>query len=258
ARLIPRRGCQGKPDALGTLLGDSAPRPATQDQPVYGRRRDGKQVPVECRLSTFENGERFTIAAVRDVSDRHALEERLRATQRMESIGRLAGGIAHDFNNILAVIVSYGGFVKEGVPPGSQLAEDLDEVLAAAGRASALTGQLLAFSRRQIIEVRRTDLNELIASLSKMLERILGEDVTLTRIAGEGLWPVQVDQSQIEQVLLNLCLNGRDAMPEGGHLTVETAAVLLDESYTRQHPEVEPGPYVALAVSDTGAGMDEE
>lgn len=258
ARIIPPRGCQGRPDALDTFLGDSTPRLATQDRPVYGRRRDGKQVPIECRLSTFENGERFTIAAVRDVSDRHALEERLRATQRMESIGRLAGGIAHDFNNILAVIVSYGGFVKEGVPPGSQLAEDLDEVLAAAGRASALTGQLLAFSRRQIIEVRRTDLNELIASLSKMLERILGEDVTLTRIAGEGLWPVQVDQSQIEQVLLNLTVNARHAMPRGGNLEIETSNVTLDEDYAGQHPEVRAGDYVRLAVSDTGTGMTPE
>jgi hypothetical protein len=245
--------------SMALFLNHPDARPMAPGQPVSGLRKDGKELPIECRLSSFTDGdERHAIAAVRDVSDTRALEERLRATQRMESIGRLAGGVAHDFNNILSVIISYGQFVKANVPAGSEAAEDVGEVLAAADRATALTRQLLAFSRKQIIEVRRTDLNELVESLLKMLRRILGEDIEFSRVAEERLWAVEVDPSQIEQVMLNLTVNARHAMPAGGKLEVETSNVTLDEAYAQQHSEVIPGDYVRLAVSDTGTGMTPE
>jgi PAS domain S-box-containing protein len=190
-------------------------------------------------------------------SERQKLEEQLRASQKMEAIGSLAGGVAHDFNNLLSVILSYTGFAMEGVRDGDPLKNDLLEVKKAGERAAALTRQLLAFSRKQILQPVALDLNQIAAGVEKMLQRILGEDVDLVQTLAPDLGLTLADPGQIEQVLMNLVVNARDAMPVGGKLTIETSNVEIDEEYAARHVAVKPGSYVQLAVSDTGSGMDE-
>jgi two-component system, cell cycle sensor histidine kinase and response regulator CckA len=198
------------------------------------------------------------IAVNEDVTERLLLEERLHQAQKMEAVGRLAGGVAHDFNNLLTVIIGCGDLLLQALPPegpGRALAE---EVAKAGERAASLTRRLLAFSRKQALAPKVLDLNALVADLEGLLRRLLGEDVALTTALQPGLRPVRADPGQLEQVLMNLAANARDAMPQGGRLTVETRNVNLDEGYARLRPEVRPGPYALLAVSDTGHGMTEE
>jgi two-component system cell cycle sensor histidine kinase/response regulator CckA len=190
--------------------------------------------------------------------EREKLNEQLRASQRMEAIGSLAGGVAHDFNNLLSVILSYTGFALDGVRTGDPLRDDLGEVKNAAERAVALTRQLLAFSRKQVLQPVPLSLNQIAAGLEKMLRRILGEDIDLVQVLAPDLGLTLADPGQIEQVLMNLVVNARDSMPEGGKLTIETANVEIDEEYAARHVAVKPGSYVQLAVSDTGCGMDEQ
>jgi len=197
------------------------------------------------------------VAMYDDVTERRSLEAQLLRAQKMEAIGRLAGGVAHDFNNLLTGINGFVGFAREAVEAGSQAYEDLSQALALSDRAANLTRQLLAFSRRQTLEPVVLDLNSLLAERVKMLERILGEDIDIQFVPAADLGNVCVDPGQVEQVIMNLAVNARDAMPNGGKLTIETANVQLGREYARVHAEVEPGPYVMLAVSDTGCGMDE-
>jgi two-component system, cell cycle sensor histidine kinase and response regulator CckA len=185
-------------------------------------------------------------------------EEQLRQSQKMEAIGVLAGGVAHDFNNLLSVVLGYVDLLLEDSDLQANAQGDLLEVRRAAAQAVDLTAQLLAFSRRQVLSPRVIDLNQTLVAITRMIRRILGEDIELKLATREGLGHVRVDPSQIEQVLLNLVVNARDAMPKGGKLTIETANVELDESYSGQHPDVAPGRYVMLGVSDTGVGMDRE
>ncbi len=185
-------------------------------------------------------------------------EEQLRHSQKMEAIGRLAGGIAHDFNNLLTVIKGYAELSSLNLDKRDPLYGNLEEILKASERASALTRQLLAFSRRQMLEYKVTNLNTLLKDLDKMLHRILGEDIELFYHLAEDLGKAKTDPGQMEQVILNLAVNARDAMPGGGKLTMETSNVELDEEYARNHLEVKPGPYVRLTVSDSGVGMAPE
>jgi signal transduction histidine kinase/ActR/RegA family two-component response regulator len=185
-------------------------------------------------------------------------EEQLRHAQKMEAVGRLAGGVAHDFNNVLSVILSYADMIGADLKPGEPLCADIKEIKKAGLRAADLTKQLLAFSRRQVLEARVLDLNQAVAGMERMLRRLLGADVELTTLPGSGLWNIMADAGQVEQVVMNLAVNARDAMPEGGKLTVVTANVELDDDYVRAHHGVSPGPYVMLAVTDTGVGMDKE
>ncbi|HVZ73800.1 MAG TPA: response regulator [Polyangia bacterium] len=199
-----------------------------------------------------ERAERLRAAEALQRSD-----AQLRQAQKMEAIGGLAAGVAHDFNNLLSVILGHAELARGDVDPKSDVRDSLDEIRAAAERASELTRQLLAFSRQQLLEPRVADLNEILAGVEKMLRRLIGADVELKIIPASDLGRVLVDQGQIEQVLLNLVVNARDAMPRGGKLTIETANVMLDESYVAAHVGGKPGPHVMLTVSDTGIGMDE-
>jgi signal transduction histidine kinase/ActR/RegA family two-component response regulator len=185
------------------------------------------------------------------------LEEELRQAQKMEAVGRLAGGIAHDFNNLLSVIISYTTMLSADVEPGSAIAQDLSEIKKAGERAADLTRQLLAFSRRQVLAPAVVDLNEIIARMDKLLRRVIGEDIELCTIPGLSLGKTKADPGQIEQVIMNLVVNARDAMPQGGKLIIQTANVDLDESYALRNPGVTPGPHVMLSVSDTGIGIDD-
>ncbi len=186
------------------------------------------------------------------------LQNKLEEVQRLESLGRLAGGVAHDFNNLLTGILGYARLMKEDLARDAPMQADVDEVIRAAGRASELTGQLLAFSRRQIIRVRLIDLNLVVDELQRLLERIIGEHIDVNYCPGPSPALINADPNQIEQIVINLAVNAKDAMPQGGQLTIETGPVVLDAAYCAENPEVEPGLYLMLAVSDNGEGMDDE
>lgn len=194
----------------------------------------------------------------RDITERKRLEEQFLQSQKMETIGRLAGGVAHDLNNILTVILSYAGFVRDALPADSPIKEDIAEVLTASKRATSLIRQILAFSRRQVIRPQVINLNVLILEMDKMLRRLIGEDVRFVTIPGPDLGCVRVDPGQMEQVIANLAVNARDAMPSGGKLLIETANVTIGQEIMDRHMDALPGNHVMLAVSDTGIGMTEE
>ncbi len=225
------------------------------------RRKDGTPVPVRLSGRTVldEHGalQGFEVIA-EDVSERWRLEEQLRQAQKMEAIGRLAGGVAHDFNNLLTIITGYSQLLLERLGSDDPLRGHVNEVLSAGNRAASLTRQLLAFSRRQVLQPQVLDLNTVVANTDKMLRRLIGEDIELVTHLGPDLGRVKTDPGQIEQVIMNLAVNARDAMPQGGRLTLETANVELNEGDTRTRVSVLPGRYVMLAVSDSGIGMDAE
>jgi two-component system, cell cycle sensor histidine kinase and response regulator CckA len=220
------------------------------------RRKDGSLIDVEITAGriVFE-GRDASLVLANDVSERKRLEQRLSDAEKMEAIGRLAGGVAHDFNNLLTVISGYASLLLAGEETPR---EELAEIAHAAEQASALTRQLLAFSRRQVMHPTVLDVNQIIAGMKSMLHRIIGEDIGVGVQLADDLAPVEADQAQLERVVLNLAANARDAMPEGGRLTIETANVELDAEYIATHGDGMPGPHVLLAVSDTGVGMSAE
>jgi two-component system cell cycle sensor histidine kinase/response regulator CckA len=189
---------------------------------------------------------------------RAGLEEQLRQAQKMEAVGRLAGGVAHDFNNLLSIVLSYSDLILAQLEAESHFRPDIEEIRRAGTRAAELTRQLLAFSRQQVLKSRRLDLNDVLVGMERMLPRLLGEHIEIAFRKAAGLHPVKADPSQLDQVLMNLVINARDAMPGGGKLTIETANVILDPQYASEHLDARPGPHVMLAVSDTGVGMDRD
>jgi PAS domain S-box-containing protein len=218
------------------------------------RRADGGAVPVDLAASAAEaGGERVVLVLARDVTERDNLEEQLRQAQKMEAMGRLAGGVAHDFNNLLTVVTGYTAMLLADLPAGHSLRRPLAEIKQAADRGTSLTRQLLTFSRRGPVSPQVLDLNAVVTDMTGMLRRLIGEDLVLTTKLGSGLGRVRADPGQMGQVLLNLAVNARDAMPRGGTLTVETA----DAEVSRDQPALPPGRYVLLAATDTGSGMDE-
>ena len=221
-------------------------------------RGDGRQVPVELSAALVEHGgERVVLAIGRDLTERHRLELQMRQAQKMEAVGRLAGGVAHDFNNLLTIIQGYSDLLLEQLRPGDAIRELLDEVLKAGERAAALTHQLLAFSRQRGPAPKVLDLNAVVTGITTLLGRLIGADVRLEVRLSPDTGPVLADGGQLEQVLMNLAVNARDAMPEGGTLTVATGNAGLDAADLRPYPGQRPGRYSVLTVSDTGVGMDE-
>jgi PAS domain S-box-containing protein len=227
---------------------------------VEWKRKDGTATVVRVSGRAVSDGDKGTAFELfaEDVTERRTLEQQLRQSQKMEAVGRLAGGIAHDFNNLLMVISGYSEFLLDRLGPEPALRGPAQEIASAAGRATSLTRQLLAFSRKQMMAPKILDLNGIVTENLKMLTRMIGEDIDLVMVPAAGLGAVRADAGQIEQVIMNLAVNARDAMPSGGKLTIETSNVSLDEEYARFHAPLRAGDYVMLTISDTGLGMDAE
>lgn len=232
-----------------------------RDLEIEWRKKDGAPITVRCsgrRVRDETGGAVFHEVFAEDVTDKRALEAQLRMAGKMEAIGRLSGGIAHDFNNLLGVMIGYSQLLKRKVRSEANLLEYAEEIEKAGQRAASLTRQLLAFSRQQILTPTVLDLNTLVADMEKMLPRLIGEDIAMRIELGAGLGAVRADRGQVEQVIINLAVNARDAMPAGGTLLLQTANRELDEQYVRDHPGANLGRYTMLAVQDSGVGMDRE
>jgi PAS domain S-box-containing protein len=229
-----------------------------RDWEVSWRRKDGASVAVRLSGRPVQDEENCFELIAEDVSERHALGEQLRQSLKMEAIGRLAGGVAHDFNNLLTAILGYSELLTIRLGEDHRLAGSVKEIRKAAERAAALTRQLLAFSRKQVLQPKLVDLNSIVSEVAQMLHRLIGEDVALVTLLDPTLARVKADPGQIEQVILNLAINARDAMPHGGRLTLETANAQFDERQAQPYAGLQPGKYALLIVSDTGVGMDEK
>jgi PAS domain S-box-containing protein len=237
-------------------------------QEVRWKRKDGTPIWLELDARAVRNADgttRYFEGFVHDISERRKseeekrrLQEQLVQAQKMEAVGQLAGGIAHDFNNLLTAITGYSELLLGELPPEDLRRSHADEIRKAGERAASLTQQLLAFSRRQVLEPKVLDVNTVVSDIERMLRRLIGEHIELKTRKASDLWKVKADPGQIEQAILNLVLNARDAMPSGGTLAIETSNAPLDESFTRNHVPTQPGPYVCVAVSDTGVGISDE
>jgi PAS domain S-box-containing protein len=221
------------------------------------KKRDGKSFEVDVISHKLEYaGRSVRLVVAQDVSERVLLEGQLRQAQKMEAIGRLAGGVAHDFNNLLMVIKGHTELLLNVLPPSDHVTRKIEQIDRSADRATALTRQLLAFSRMQVLQPRAMNLNSVVEEMGKLIPRLIGEDIELVVRMFADLGTIRADASQMEQIIMNLAVNSRDAMPNGGRFTIETSNVELDNLYRAAHPIVQPGKYVLLAVSDTGTGMD--
>jgi PAS domain S-box-containing protein len=253
---------------------DRTPR-SSEDCPVLGVLKSGQMVKVESDVFTRKDGTIFPVSytsspiitegqvigavlAFHDVTERIELEEQFRQSQKMEAVGQLAGGVAHDFNNLLTAINGYSALTLARLQAEDPLRRNLEEIRKAGDRAAALTRQLLAFSRKQVLQPKVFNLNSVVSDLERMLRRLIGEDKELRTVLESKLGSIKADPGQIEQIIMNLVVNARDALLQGGKLTIETKNVYLDNDYTKHHIAVVPGPFVMLAVSDTGIGMDEQ
>jgi two-component system cell cycle sensor histidine kinase/response regulator CckA len=230
-----------------------------RDGPWRHRKRDGTTIIVEITAHLIQfDGRKACLVLASDITERKNLEEQFHQAQRLESVGRLAGGIAHDFNNLLTVINGYAAVILSDLPQASPLKRKVAEIGSAGQRAAALTQQLLAFSRRQIVRPTVLNLNHVVTEIDQMLHRLIGEDIELALNLSGDLGNIKADAGQLQQVIMNLVVNARDAMPTGGSLLIETSNIVLDEAYSASHPEVRPGSYVMLSVSDSGMGMTRE
>jgi PAS domain S-box-containing protein len=256
-RFLPgkRIGTDGEDADAAVAKNGSAPsRPGRRT----AIRADGEVFPIEATISHADTQPSLTTVFLRDVSERQRLEEQLRQAAKMEAVGRLAGGVAHDFNNLLVAITGYSDMLLCDLPPESPCRLDAQEIRQAADRAAALTRQLLAFSRRQVLKPERVELNDTLHGLERLLARIIGEDIVLSLDLDPTVWPVEADKGQLEQVIINLAVNARDAMPNGGRLSISTRNVLIDQRYAQRYLDAAGGEYAALTVTDDGSGIAEE
>jgi PAS domain S-box-containing protein len=250
-------------------------RRSSEDCPLLGVLKSGRTLKVDSDVFTRKDGTIFPVSyssspiitegqvigavlAFHDITERITLEEQFRQSQKMEAVGQLAGGVAHDFNNLLTVINGYSDLTLARLQAEDPLRRNLEEIRKAGDRAAALTRQLLAFSRKQVLQPKVFNLNSIVSDLERMLRRLIGEDLELRTVLESELGSIKADPGQIEQIIMNLVVNARDALPKGGKLTIETTNVYLADDYTKHHIAVVPGPFVMLAVSDTGIGMDEQ
>ncbi len=226
---------------------------------LVGQRKDGRKILLEATGSAHTiAGRPARITALRDITEKRTLEDQFRQAQKMEAVGRLAGGVAHDFNNLLTVIMSYTDMLLEELSPQDPRGEDLGEIRKATVTAASLTRQLLAFSRQQVIAPRAVNLNDIVSTTEKLLKRLIGEDIELVTVLANEAIAVMIDPGQLEQVIMNLAVNARDAMPRGGKLLLETAIVKMDAEFARDHWPANPGRFALLTVTDTGVGMDDQ
>lgn len=282
--LVPERLRENHRTHRTGYFDDPRTRPMGIGLDLFGRRGDGSEFPAEISLSSIQTDQgTLAIAAIRDISERvtaardrerlqaeaerERLQNQLHQAQRLESLGQLAGGIAHDFNNLLAVVINYAAFIAsdldaatdtDGEERWRSTREDVEQIRLAGGKAAHLTHQLLAFARREVVQPEVVDVNNIVSDVEQMLRRTLGEQVELNSNLAINLHPVLIDPGQLEQILVNLAVNARDAMPDGGALRIDTANIDIDEEYVASRPELTPGQYVRLRVSDTGAGMSPE
>jgi two-component system, cell cycle sensor histidine kinase and response regulator CckA len=232
---------------------------SVHDLEITYRTKSGEErVALDSAEAIEVSGQDCIVAILRDVTERKFLEKQLRQTQKMEAVGQLSGGIAHDFNNLLGVIIGCSEILEQRLPENDPMRKECGQIKKAGQSAASLTRHLLAFSRQPVLEPKVLDLNSIVLHVETMLRRLLGEDIDLRTNLESGLGAIQADQSQIEQVILNLAVNARDAMPQGGELIITTANVELDEEHARLHLPQKPGAYVQLTVVDTGMGMDAE
>src|SRR5581483_2357497 len=226
---------------------------------LYARRKDGTEFPVDISTSAVETDEGvLQAAAIRDISERRLLEEQFRQAQKMEAVGRLAGGVAHDFNNLLMIISSYGQLMLDQNSLTDSAQKHIKQILGAAERTAAVTKQLLAFSRRRQPATTVLDLNVVVQDLAKMLPRLLGEDIQMSIEPASERSTVKADLTYLDQIIMNLAVNARDAMPKGGRLRIKTANIDADSPYAAAHPPLTPGKYAMISVTDNGTGMDQE
>jgi two-component system, cell cycle sensor histidine kinase and response regulator CckA len=257
--LDPEKDIYFDPEHRARLTREYLRNRRIDNEEVLWKRKDGKGITVRLsgRAVNLNGNEALEIIA-EDISERRVLEDQFRQAQKMEAVGRLAGGVAHDFNNLLMVIGGYTEVLLNQLGPSDPRRKKAEAIQRATERAASLTRQLLAFGRKQVLELKIIDLSTVVAEIGKLLRPLIGEDIDLVIAPSADLWKTKADPGQIEQVIMNLAVNARDAMPRGGKLIIETRNASLDDAYRRGHANVQPGEYVMLAVSDTGCGMDAE
>jgi PAS domain S-box-containing protein len=259
--LDPKQSVFLDPEGQSRLMKEFARSGRLDDLEVRWRRKDGNPITVRLSgraVSTPEEPDQVLEIIAQDVTERRVLEDQFRQAQKMEAVGRLAGGVAHDFNNLLMVVSGYTEVLLERTERGNPLYPKIEAIQQAADRATTLTRQLLAFSRKQLLELKVVDVNTIVGDMERLLRPLIGEDIELITRLAPDLGRTRADAGQIEQVIMNLVVNSKDAMPDGGKITIQTANVSLDDDLRREHSYIQPGPYVMLSVGDNGHGMDKE